>query len=123
MTAVVVAMREESKEGINQAKIGTVLNAEIAIIHSVKTVTAVKHLVQVLVVQALAVMKDMVDVTKEEAVMTVVVVMIEEVVMTAETVILIVLQAEMALITVMTGNVQSVKIVIFLSALNVIAVD
>ena len=129
MTAVVVAMREESKEGINQAKIGTVLNAEIAIIHSVKTVTAVKHLVQVLVVQALAVMKDMVDVTKEEAVMTVVVVMtaevvmIEEVVMTAETVILIVLQAEMVLITVMTGNVQSVKIVIFLSALNVIAVD
>ena len=123
MTAVVVAMREESKEGINQAKIGTVLNAEIAIFHSVKTVTAVKHLVQVLVVQALAVMKDMVDVTKEEAVMTVVVVMIEEVVMTAETVILIVLQAEMALITVMTGNVQSVKIVIFLSALNVIAVD
>ncbi len=49
--------------------------------------------------------------------------MIEEVVMTAETVILIVLQAEMVLITVMTGNVQSVKIVIFLSALNVIAVD
>ena len=82
-----------------------------------------KHLDQVLAVQALAVMKDMVDVTKEEAVMTVVVVMIEEVVMTAETVILIVLQAEMALITVMTGNVQSVKIVIFLSALNVIAVD
>ena len=129
MTAVVVAMREESKEGINQAKIGTVLNAEIAIFHSVKTVTAVKHLDQVLAVQALAVMKDMVDVTKEEAVMTVVVVMtaevvmIEEVVMTAETVILIVLQAEMALITVMTGNVQSVKIVIFLSALNVIAVD
>ena len=129
MTAVVVAMREESKEGINQAKIGTVLNPEIAIFHSVKTVTAVKHLDQVLAVQALAVMKDMVDVTKEEAVMTVVVVMtaevvmIEEVVMTAETVILIVLQAEMALITVMTGNVQSVKIVIFLSALNVIAVD
>ena len=129
MTAVVVAMREESKEGINQAKIGNVLNAEIAIFHSVKTVTAVKHLDQVLAVQALAVMKDMVDVTKEEAVMTVVVVMtaevvmIEEVVMTAETVILIVLQAEMALITVMTGNVQSVKIVIFLSALNVIAVD
>ena len=123
MTAVVVAMREESKEGINQAKIGTVLNAEIAIFHSVKTVTAVKHLDQVLAVQALAVMKDMVDVTKEEAVMTVVVVMIAEVVMTAETVILIVLQAEMALITVMTGNVQSVKIVIFLSALNVIAVD
>ena len=133
MTAVVVAMREESKEGINQAKIGTVLNAEIAIFHSVKTVTAVKHLDQVLAVQALAVMKDMVDVTKEEVVMTAEavmvvvmtaeVVMIEEVVMTAETVILIVLQAEMALITVMTGNVQSVKIVIFLSALNVIAVD
>jgi hypothetical protein len=127
MTAVVVAMREESKEGINQAKIGTVLNAEIAIFHSVKTVTAVKHLDQVLAVQALAVMKDMVDVTKEEAVMTVVVVMtaevvmIEEVVMTAETVILIVLQAEMALITVMTGNVQSAKIIISLSAQNVIA--
>ena len=127
MTAVVVAMREESKEGINQAKIGTVLNAEIAIFHSVKTVTAVKHLDQVLAVQALAVMKDMVDVTKEEAVMTVVVVMtaevvmIEEVVMTAETVILIVLQAEMALITVMTGNAQSAKIIISLSAQNVIA--
>jgi len=119
MTAVVVAMREESKEGINQAKIGTVLNAEIAIFHSVKTVTAVKHLDQVLAVQALAVMKDMVAVMTAEVVM--VAVMTAEAVMVA--VILIGHQTEMVQITVMTGNVQSVKIVIFLSALNVIAVD
>ena len=122
---VEVVMKEEKKEGIIQVKIGIVLNAEIAIFHSVKTVTAVKHLVQVLDVQVLAVMKDMVTVTRGEVATT------EEVAMTAVMteevatagVILIVLQAEMALITVMTGNVQSVKIVIFLSALNVIAVD
>ena len=107
MTAVVVAMREESKEGINQAKIGTVLNAEIAIFHSVKTVTAVKHLDQVLAVQALAVMKDMVAVMTAEAVMV--------------AVILIGHQTEMVQITVMTGNAQSAKIIISLSAQNVIA--
>ena len=117
MTAVVVAMREESKEGINQAKIGTVLNAEIAIFHSVKTVTAVKHLDQVLAVQALAVMKDMVAVMTAEVVM--VAVMTAEAVMVA--VILIGHQTEMVQITVMTGNVQSAKIIISLSAQNVIA--
>ena len=117
MTAVVVAMREESKEGINQAKIGTVLNAEIAIFHSVKTVTAVKHLDQVLAVQALAVMKDMVAVMTAEVVM--VAVMTAEVVMVA--VILIGHQTEMVQITVMTGNAQSAKIIISLSAQNVIA--
>jgi hypothetical protein len=117
MTAVVVAMREESKEGINQAKIGTVLNAEIAIFHSVKTVTAVKHLDQVLAVQALAVMKDMVAVMTAEVVM--VAVMTAEAVMVA--VILIGHQTEMVQITVMTGNAQSAKIIISLSAQNVIA--
>jgi len=127
MTAVVVAMREESKEGINQAKIGTVLNAEIAIFHSVKTVTAVKHLDQVLAVQALAVMKDMVAVMTAEvvmvAVMTAEVVMVA--VMTAEVVMVAVIlighQTEMVQITVMTGNAQSAKIIISLSAQNVIA--
>jgi hypothetical protein len=127
MTAVVVAMREESKEGINQAKIGTVLNAEIAIFHSVKTVTAVKHLDQVLAVQALAVMKDMVAVMTAEvvmvAVMTAEVVMVA--VMTAEAVMVAVIlighQTEMVQITVMTGNAQSAKIIISLSAQNVIA--
>jgi len=127
MTAVVVAMREESKEGINQAKIGTVLNAEIAIFHSVKTVTAVKHLDQVLAVQALAVMKDMVVVMTAEvvmvAVMTAEVVMVA--VMTAEAVMVAVIlighQTEMVQITVMTGNAQSAKIIISLSAQNVIA--
>jgi hypothetical protein len=127
MTAVVVAMREESKEGINQAKIGTVLNAEIAIFHSVKTVTAVKHLDQVLAVQALAVMKDMVAVMTAEvvmvAVMTAEVVMVT--VMTAEAVMVAVIlighQTEMVQITVMTGNAQSAKIIISLSAQNVIA--
>jgi hypothetical protein len=137
MTAVVVAMREESKEGINQAKIGTVLNAEIAIFHSVKTVTAVKHLDQVLAVQALAVMKDMVAVMTAEVVMVAVMtaevvmvaVMTAEVVMvavmTAEVVMVAVIlighQTEMVQITVMTGNAQSAKIIISLSAQNVIA--
>jgi hypothetical protein len=137
MTAVVVAMREESKEGINQAKIGTVLNAEIAIFHSVKTVTAVKHLDQVLAVQALAVMKDMVAVMTAEVVMVAVMtaeavmvaVMTAEVVMvavmTAEAVMVAVIlighQTEMVQITVMTGNAQSAKIIISLSAQNVIA--
>ena len=125
MTAVEVVMKEEKKEGIIQVKIGIVLNAEIAIFHSAKTVTAAKHLVQVQDVQVLAVMKDMATVTREVVVMTAEVVMIAVMIEEVATagVILIVLQTEMALIIVMTGNVQSVKIVIFLSALNVIAVD
>jgi hypothetical protein len=128
MTAEEVAMKEESKEGINQAKIGIVLNAKIVIFHSVKTVTVVKHLDQVLVAQALAAMRDMVAVMTVEVVM--VVVMIEEVVIVAVmreevvtvVVILIVHQTEMAQITVMTGNVQSAKIAISLSVQNVIVV-
>ena len=128
MTAEEVAMKEESKKGINQVKIGIVLNAEIVIIHSVKTVTVVKHLGLVQVAQALAAMRDMVAVTTEEVVMVAVmtaevvtvVVMREEVVIVA--VILIVHQTEMAQITVMTGNVQSAKIAISLSVQNVIAV-
>ena len=118
MTVEEVAMKEESKKGINQVKIGIVLNAEIVIIHSVKTVTVVKHLGLVQVAQALAAMRNMVVVMREEAV--IVAVMREEVVIVA--VILIVHQTEMAQITVMTGNVQSAKIAISLSVQNVIAV-
>ena len=118
MTAEEVAMKEESKKGINQVKIGIVLNAEIVIIHSVKTVTVVKHLDLVQVAQALAAMRDMVAVMTEEVVM--VAVMTAEAVMVA--VILIVHQTEMVQITVMTGNVQSAKIAISLSVQNVIAV-
>ena len=118
MTAEEVAMKEESKKGINQVKIGIVLNAEIVIIHSVKTVTVVKHLGLVQVAQALAAMRNMVAVMREEVVM--VAVMREEVVTVV--VILIVLQTEMAQITVMTGNVQSAKIAISHSVQNVIAV-
>jgi hypothetical protein len=128
MTAEEVAMKEESKKGINQVKIGIVLNAEIVIIHSVKTVTVVKHLDLVQVAQALAAMRDMVAVMTAEVV-TVVVMTAEAVtvvVMTAEAVmvavILIVHQTEMAQITVMTGIVQSAKIAISLSVQNVIAV-
>jgi hypothetical protein len=132
MSAEEVAMKEESKEGISQAKIGIVLNAKIVIFHSVKTVTVVKHLDQVLVAQALAAMRDMVAVMTVEVVM--VVVMREEVVKVAVivavmreevvtvVVILIVHQTEMAQITVMTGNVQSAKIAISLSVQNVIVV-
>ena len=127
MTAEEVVMREEKKEGTIQAKIGIVLNAKIVIFHSVKTVTAVKHLDQVQVVQALAAMKDMVVEMKGEVAMTEGVVMIAvEVVMTEEVatvdVILTVHQTVMVQTTVMTGNAQSVKIAISLSVQNVIAV-
>ena len=134
MTAVEVVMREEKKEGIIQAKIGIVLNAIIVIIHSVKTVTDVKHLAQVQAVQALAAMKDMVVEMKGEVEMTAVeIVMTEEVGMTAVEVVMIeevatvgviltVHQTVMAQTTVMTGNAQSVKIAISLSVQNVIAV-
>jgi len=118
---VEVEMKEEKKEGIIQVKIGIVLNVKIVIIHSAKTVTAVKHLDQVQVAQALAAMKDMVVEMRGEVATT------EEVVMTAEAVIVAVIltvhQTEMVQITVMTGNVQSVKIAISLSVQNVIAVD
>ena len=119
---VEVEMKEEKKEGIIQVKIGIVLNVKIVIIHSAKTVTAVKHLDQVQVAQALAAMKDMVVEMRGEVVMTV-----EEVVMTEEAVIVAVIltahQTEMVQITAMTGNVQNVKIAISLSVQNVIAVD
>ena len=125
---VEVEMKEEKKEGIIQVKIGIVLNVKIVIIHSAKTVTAVKHLGQVQVVQALDAMKGMVVEMRGEVVMTVEeVATTEEVVMTAEAVIVAVIltvhQTEMVQITVMTGNVQSVKIAISLSVQNVIAVD
>ena len=124
---VEVEMKEEKKEGIIQVKIGIVLNVKIVIIHSAKTVTAVKHLGQVQVVQALAAMKDMVVEMRGEVAMTEEVATTEEVVMTAEAVIVAVIltahQTEMVQITAMTGNVQNVKIAISLSVQNVIAVD
>ncbi len=53
MAIVEVAMKEGRKKVTSQVKIGIALNVKIIIIHSVKTVTAVKHLDQVQVVQAL----------------------------------------------------------------------
>ena len=127
MVDVEVATKEGKKEVTNQVKIGIAHNVKIIIIHSVKTVTVVKRLGQVQVVQALAAMKDMVVEMKGEVAMTEGVVMIAvEVVMTEEVatvdVILTVHQTVMVQTTVMTGNAQSVKTVISLSVQNVIAV-
>ena len=123
MDIVELATKEGRIKVTNQVKIGIVLNVKIIIIHSVKTVTAVKPLDQVQVVQALVAMKDTalamtteVDVMKAEVVMTFV-----EVVMVDVTRI-VSMDNEMVQITAMIGNVLNVKTAISHSVQNVTVV-
>jgi hypothetical protein len=113
MAIVEVAMKEGRKKVTSQVKIGIALNVKIIIIHSVKTVTAVKHLNQVQVVRALAAMKD----TAVE--MTTEVVMIAAEVVTVGVTLTVLMDNEMGQITAMIGNVLNVKTVISHSVRNV----
>ena len=119
MAIVEVATKEGRKKVTNQVKIGIALNVKIIIIHSVKTVTAVKRLGQVQVVQALAAMKDTAVEMIEEVVMTTEVVMTAVEVVTVDVILTVLVDNEMVQITVMIGTVLNVKIVISHSVRNV----
>ena len=120
MAIAEVATKEGRKKITSQVKIGIALNVKIIIIHSVKTVTAVKHLNQVQVVQALAAMKDTaVEMTIEVGVMTTEVVMTAAEIVTVGVTLTVLMDNEMVQITVMIGNVLNVKTVISHSVRNV----
>ena len=122
MVDVEVATKEGKKEVTNQVKIGIAHNVKIIIIHSVKTVTVVKRLGQVQVVQALAAMKDMAVEMIEEVVMTTGVVVTAVEVVIVDVILTVQMDNAMVQITVMIGTVLNVKIVISHSARNVIDV-
>jgi len=119
MAIVEVATKEGRKKVTNQVKIGIALNVKIIIIHSVKTVTVVKLLGQVQVVQALAAMKDTAVEMIEEVVMTTEVGMTAVEVVIVDVILTVLEDNEMVQITVMIGTVLNVKIVISHSARNV----
>ena len=121
---VMVIVELVTKEGrikvTNQVKIGIALNVKIIIIHSVKTVTAVKRLDQVQVVQALVAMKDtVVEMTEEVGVKKTEVVMTVVEVVTVDVTLIVPMDNEMVQITAMIGNVLNVKTVISHSVRNV----
>jgi hypothetical protein len=119
MAIVELVTKEGRIKVTNQVKIGIALNVKIIIIHSVKTVTAVKRLGQVQVVQALAAMKDTAVEMIEEVVMTTEVVMTAVEVVTVDVILTVLVDNEMVQITVMIGTVLNVKIVISHSVRNV----